>query len=99
MPRNDWVGGLRTIIESAVAQEKADKYANTEKRFTELYAGLKWKLAHSCEKMQHMSRKIEGKDYHLSVVPGDNDAGTREVTVLYSYNDEEVTIHDFEIGL
>ena len=82
---------LRTIIQEDAAQRAADLFEEQFPRFDEAWHGLTWLLARNPDR--GLSRTIEGREYRLYVQAGDDLAGTPELWVLFSYDENEVVIY------
>ena len=82
----------RTVIESADAQAAVDGYGGQFDRFEDAFEALKWLLAHKCDGLPSLRRGVGGIDYILYKQAGDIIAGTPNITVVYTFDDDEVTI-------
>ncbi len=82
----------RTIVEEPEVQEAADRFRGEFQRFEEAFEALKWLLARKCDDLESLRRKVHGMEYHLYRQAADRLAGTPEITVLYTFDDDEVSI-------
>ncbi len=82
----------REIIEDLEAQEAADQFRVQFDRFEDAFEALKWLLARKCDEIEALRRSVDGVEYHLYRQASDPIAGTPEIVVLYTYDDDQVTI-------
>lgn len=82
----------RTIIEKGDVEAEANRLAKKHPRFSEAYEALKWVLARSCDEVEYLSREVGGVEYCLYRQAGDAMAGTPDITVLYSFDDDQVVL-------
>ena len=84
----------RTVVETAAAQSAVDGYAGQFNRFEDAFEALKWLLAHRCDDLPSLRRTVGGVEYVLYKQAGDIIANTPDITVVYTFDDDEVTILD-----
>lgn len=82
----------REIIEEPEAQQAADEFRAQFDRFEDAFEALKWLLARKCDEIEALSRAVGGVEYHLYRQASDPIAGTPEIIVLYTYDENQVTI-------
>ncbi len=82
----------RQLVEEAFAQRSADQLDKKYHRFDEAYDGLKWQLARRCDRILSLVRRHGGVNYHLYRQAGDAIAGTPDISVLYTFDDDQVNI-------
>ena len=94
MPK--WVGpGLfRQVVEERRAGKKVDKLRSSFHRFDDAWEALKWLLSRNCERLDVMTRTASGEDYHLYRQAGDPIAGTPDIVVLFTYDENQVNLID-----
>lgn len=92
MPR--WEFHARTIVEEPGASESADRLKREFPRFDEAYEALKWILARSCDDLHSRKREIDGVLYYLHRRSGDAIANTPDITILFTFDDDEVNLVD-----
>jgi hypothetical protein len=84
---------LRTIVLEPAAQEAADSFCEEFPRFEEAWDALQWLLAR--HPRQVGSRKaVNGREYWACVRAPDEIAGTPQIAVVYSFDNDEVVIYD-----
>lgn len=79
------------------AQSFVDEAAERIPRFDEQWRGIEWFLARRPEKGTPRYHH-EATKYLVYVFPGNRWAKTRELWVLYSYDDDRVIIHLVRFG-
>ena len=84
-----WLSARAIVEEDNVARE-ADRLRREYERFDEQYEAIKWLLARSCHELEVLAREVNGVLYRLYRIGGDEVAGTSDVTVLFTYDDNEV---------
>ncbi|MFZ0496214.1 MAG: hypothetical protein WBE80_02415 [Methylocella sp.] len=85
-----WVR-LRTVVEENEAQHSVEVFSGEFQRFDEAWEALKWLL---CRKPDiGVSKTVGDWEYYLYVSAPDELAKTPAIWVVYSYTDQEVTIH------
>ena len=82
----------RTIVEEPAAERAAARFVKKFTRFDDAFEALKWLLARECETLSGPSRTVGDVEYHLYRQAADHLAGTPEITVLFTYDDNEITI-------
>ncbi|KAA3448861.1 hypothetical protein C7I87_19515 [Mesorhizobium sp. SARCC-RB16n] len=82
----------RTVVLDQRAQVFVDAHAVANGRFDEQWQGIEWLICRMPEKglPRHAH---EPTKFLLFVVAGNDLAETKEVWVLYSYDDNDVTVH------
>lgn len=80
----------RTVVESAAATASVDKFSDEFDRFDQAWEGVKWRLSHKPEIGKR--GEYSGLQFCLYNFAGDTIAGTPEIWVVYSYDDDEVLI-------
>jgi hypothetical protein len=83
---------LRTIVEEAAAHEAADLFSKQFPRFNQAWEGLKWLLAR--HPTVGYKNNVNGTTYYLHVVAGDELAGTPQIAVVYTFDENQVVIYD-----
>ena len=83
----------RTVIEDEDVAEAVDEYGDDFERFEESFEALKWLLARKCDELSGSIRIVDEFEYNLHKQAGDPWAETPNITVLYTYDDDEVIIH------
>ena len=87
----------RTVVLSHRAQEFVDREEKQAPRFDDHWRGVEWLLARTPE--AGVPRKRTSHQNHLVyVIPANQLAGTLEICVLYSYDQDEVQIHGAKFG-
>lgn len=69
-----------------------DKLGRKFKRFPKAYDALEWLLARGCENLESVPAIIKGTKYHLHRRAADVIAGTPSIIIIYTYDDDTVTI-------
>lgn len=82
----------RTVILDPTAQAFVDSNAKPGNRFDDQWRGTEWLICRKPEIGLPRDKQSPGKFVVLVVAKNDL-AGTRELWVLYSYGDTEVTVH------
>ena len=88
---------FRTIVLDPRAQLFVDENSATGARFNEHWDGIVWLLCRTPNISIPRSRQ-EPKRFLLLVSEGAGFAGTRDVWILYSYDDQEVVVHGVSFG-
>lgn len=96
MPNSFWQP-YRTIVLDERARQFIDHHAFPGARFAEHWEGLTWLLCRTPEIGRPRNRHDPTR-FVIHVSAGSNLADTREVWVLYSYTDEEITIHGVRLS-
>jgi len=87
-----WVN-YRSIREDAdSAEPDIERYTKTIPNFGLAWDALVWLLARKCDDIAITSKQIDGVSYHLYVQASDDLAGTPQVVVLYTYDDNYVDV-------
>ena len=84
-----WHGPLRTIRYDASAEKSTENHEKKGRRQQDQVHGIEWRLARRPED----GDAIGGIGHHLLVVPGQALSETGDVWIVYSFDDEYVTIH------
>lgn len=87
----------RTVVLDFEAQAFTDANTQVTARFDEQWDGIIWLLSRTPDIGLPRNRQEPNKDV-LYVVAGNDAAGTKEVWLLYSYTEDEVTIHAARFG-
>ena len=83
----------RTVVLDPRAEKFVAELGPNGNRFTEQWDGIEWLLARTPE--IGVSRHSDQPSSFLLLAVGANEiAKTKDIWVLYSYSDGEVTIHD-----
>lgn len=83
---------LRTVILDSFAQQFVDRTDANQYRFSDQWDGLVWLLSKTPEIGKPKSGSKPNEHLLLHVLPSEM-AGTKSLAVLYSFDDECVTIH------
>jgi hypothetical protein len=86
----------RTIAYEARAQQVIDEYTDPHDRFHDQLQGLEWLVARS-PSIGLAAQKDLPTQHLLYVSKGDAFAKTSDIWLLYSYDDETVTVHGFKV--
>lgn len=87
----------RTVILDPPAQEFVDAQAVPGTRVDEQWRGAEWLLCRKPD-IGLPRHKQAPLDYLVRVVAGNEIAQTKDLWVLYSYNDDTVTIHAMRLA-
>ena len=87
----------RDVALDPQAQRFVDEATAQTPRFDDHWRGIEWRLARSPEKGTPRYHH-EATKYLVHVFPQNKVAETRELWVLYSYDDVRVTIHRVRFG-
>ena len=88
---------LRTIVLDRRSQEFVDREQQQSLRFEDHWRGVEWRLARTPEAgAPRVRSKPDG--YLVCVIPANQLAKTRELWILYSYNQDEVQVHGIGFG-
>ena len=82
----------RSIVLDDDAQEFVDSTPSDQNRFGDQWEGLEWLLAHTPEVGKPRSSKQPTEFLLLPILKSEM-ADTRDIVILYSYDDNTVTIH------
>lgn len=87
----------RTVVLEQRAQIFIDSHSKPDSRFEEQWEGVEWLLSRKpdCGLPRHAQ---EPNKYLLLVIAASALATTAELWVLYSYDDNNVTVHALAIG-
>lgn len=87
---------LRTIVEETAASQAADSFSDKFTRFDEAWEGLKWLLSRNPEigYRQTTSKNGHSTGFRLHIQASDEFAKTPEIWVVYTFDDNEVTIYE-----
>lgn len=72
------------------AEAAVEAAAASSARFEDAFMGLEWLLARSPNRGRR--GRIDGANVRIYVQRGDRTAGTPEIWVVYTYNDDQVVI-------
>ncbi len=86
-----WISA-RTVVKENDVSAECDRLERTYVRFDDLLAAIEWLLARRCDEIESLKRTVHGFEYRLYRFAGDTVAGTPEVVVLYTYDDDEVNL-------
>lgn len=88
----------RTVVLDKRAEAFVDKESLSASRFDDHWRGVEWLLARKPQ--SGIPRKAsDPKKYLVYVFPDNNLAGTKDLWVLYSYNEDQVVIHAVDFGI
>lgn len=85
-----WVR-LRTVILDHPAQQTVDKLAGEYHRFAEAWEAFEWLIARDPNK--GVRKQVGTRAYRLYVQASDPLAGTPEIWIVYSHDDDQVVVH------
>lgn len=83
---------LRAIVEELDVAEYVDMFSEKFPRFSEAWEGLKWVLARTPALQGTARTVVNGREYRAYVLAGDLLANTPEIWVVFTFNDDSVTI-------
>jgi hypothetical protein len=83
---------LREIVEENEAQHSAEVYSGEFPRFDEAWDALKWLLSRNPSIGAH--KTVNGVEYFLYVSESDLFAKTPTISIVYTYNEDQVIVHD-----
>lgn len=89
-----WGFVARTIVEELEASNSLDALTKKFRRFDEAYEALKWLLAHKCNTVKCKTASVGGVSYYLHRRAGDFLAKTPDITILFTFDDNEVVVID-----
>jgi len=82
----------RTVVLGDLARRIIDEKTRNIPRFDKAWRALEWKLARQAHKM--IKHSIADVDiYHVYRQPGDQIAGTPNITILFTIAEDEVVVH------
>ena len=87
----------RTITYDKAAQLVLDQFKDPHDRFHDQLMGIEWLLART-PNIGVSAQKDEPTRHVLYVSKGDDLAKTKDVWLLYSYDEEAVTVHGFKVA-
>jgi hypothetical protein len=87
----------RTVVYDALASGFLTQNTQPGDRFEDQWRGIEWLLSRTPGIGLPRDKQIPGR-FNVVVVAGNPAARTREVWVLYSYEDHEVTVHAIRFG-
>lgn len=87
----------RTVVLDARAQEFVDSNSSPGSRFDDQWRGIEWLLCRKPDLGLPRHKNVPTK-FLLLVVASNEIANTREVWVLYSYDDNNVIVHAIAFG-
>ena len=97
MPVNPYWPQYRTVVLDRRAQEFVDLESSRTPRFDDQWRGVEWRLARRPDTgIPRLA--MNQTDFLVYVFPANEFATTRELWVLYSYNQDRVTIHAARFG-
>ncbi len=82
----------RQVVEDHEVAERVDELCKEHDRFGDAFEALKWLLARKCSELTCLTRTVSQVEYSLCRQSGDALAGTPDITVLYTFDDNEVAI-------
>lgn len=82
----------RMIVEEHDVSNVADKFRKEYQRFDKAYEALSWILARHGNRVASLTRTAGGVDYHLYRQAGDPLAGTPDIIVLFTCDDDKVVL-------
>lgn len=84
---------LRDIVEELGVSKHLDLLTEKFPRFDEAWEGLKWVLSRNpTPKGSSLKISAEQKRYRAFVLAGDTLAGTPDIRVVYTHDDQQVVI-------
>ena len=83
----------RSVIEEPAASEAIDALKRKHERFSEQWDGFVWLVARHPENIS-AKNNVNGIEYHLSHRSGDKRYGIPDLSVVYTFDDDTVTIID-----
>ncbi len=86
----------RTIVYEKSAQEVLDQFTDPHDRFHDQIMGVEWLLSRT-PNIGFPARKEVPAEYLLLVLNGDSLANTKNIWLLYSYDDETVAVHGLNV--
>lgn len=86
----------RTIAYEKPAQDVLDGFTDPHDRFHDQIMGIEWLLARA-PNVGVPAQKDDPTHFLLLVTKGDTLAKTKDIWLLYSYNDESVTVHAVKV--
>ena len=89
MSDHSWYGPLRTIRYDVSAEKSTEIHDKKGRRQQDQVPGIEWRLARRPEQ----GDAIGGIGHYLLVIPGQALSETGDVWILYSIDNEFVTIH------
>ena len=92
-----WHPLMRTVRLEGAASDFIDSCVSANPRFEDHWQGLEWILARTPDKPGLARVASDPMRYRLLVSKGISQIGLRDIFVLYSFNEDEVTVHD--VGL
>jgi hypothetical protein len=81
-------------VEGQAVGKAVDGFAKKFKRFDEAFDALKWLLARKCATLEYISKKVGSTTYCLYRQASDQYAATPSITVVYTYDENEVVLID-----
>lgn len=94
--RQSWSQYLTVILDPR-AQQFHDREREQTPRFEDQWRGVEWMLARTPGNGVPRLHKNRTK-FLLRIFPSNNRANTKELQVLYSYNQNAVVVHDLRFG-
>ena len=85
----------RTIIEEPAAKLSVDRLSKLHERFEDQWEGFTWLVAREPEAIS-MHKRVGNTVYRLAHRSGDKDYGLVDIAVVYTFDDETVTIYDVQ---
>lgn len=82
----------RTVVLDDRAQQEVDRERHLTARFDDQWRGIEWKLSHAPGEGSPRVAENTTQDL-VYVYPANAVVGTRAIAVLYSYNEDTVTVH------
>ena len=87
--------GARTVIEEPSASASIDRLSKAHERFADQWEGFKWLVAREPESVS-MHKRVGNTVFRLAHRAGDKSCGLVEIAVVYTYDDDTVTIYDVQ---
>jgi hypothetical protein len=88
----------RTVVYDERAQGFIDANTVPGERFEDQWRGAEWLICRAPEKGLPRDKQVPTK-FVVLVIAGSAEAGTKELWLLYSFEDNEVTVHAVSFGL
>lgn len=82
----------RTVVEEHAVSTEIDRATKHFERVEEAWEAAKWLLARKCDSLSSLSKSADDTMYTLYRIAGDSLAGTPDITVLYTFDDDEVCV-------
>jgi hypothetical protein len=86
-----WSANYRTVILESAAEKEFTDLVGKFPRFEDVWSGEEWKLSRSPEK--GLQNSVDGLRIYLDIRNGDLLAGTPKISVIYTFDDNNVFVH------